>query len=120
MRTALLVALLLVSTVVSAQEPIVTKVDDFSAKIVISNTNDKDGVKTTVSQEKIFTLDELLTAKTASETALKSWQDEATKAQENITLQTNQIALWAKLIKDMTDLGCISKPIEQPTEEVIK
>ena len=116
MRTALLVAILLIATPVFATE-LVEKVDDFSAKITISNITDKDNIKTTISQEKIFTLDELLTAKTASETALKSWQDELTKSQENITIQTNQIALWQKLIDDCKTAGIIEKPIEQPTEK---
>lgn len=102
-------------TVKCFAEPIVEKVDAYSAKITISNVSDKDRVKTTVSQEKIFTLDELLTAKTASETALKSWQDEAQKSQENITIQTNQIALWASLIDQCKASGIIEKP--KPIEE---
>jgi len=112
MRIALLVAILLIATPVFATE-LVEKVDDFSAKITISNVNEKDGVKTTVSQEKVFSLDELLTAKIASETALKSWQDEATKAQENITLQTTQIALWSKLIAECEKQGIKAKVVEE-------
>ncbi len=112
MRTALLVALLLISTSVFATET-VEKISDTQAKITISNVSDKDGVKTTLSQEKVFTLDELNAAKALSENALKSWQDEATKAQENITLQTTQIALWSKLIAECEKQGIKAKVIEE-------
>jgi len=80
-------------------EETVPKIDPYTASITVSSTNIKDGTETTVSQKRNFTLDELLTAKTASETALKSWQDEKKKAEDNITLQTTQIELWSKLIR---------------------
>ena len=99
-------------------EETVIKVDDYSAKITISSVNDKDGVKTTISQEKVFTLDELNTAKTASEAALKSWQDEVKKCEDNITLQTNQITLWQKLIDKCKTTGIVSKPTVKPEVEV--
>ena len=96
----------------------VEKVDDYSAKITLSNVTDKEGVKTTVTQERVFTLDDLITAKQMSETALKSWQDNKVKVDENILIQTNQIALWAKLIKDCEDAGVVKKP--EPVEETAK
>ena len=103
-------------------EETVLKVDDYSAKITISNITEKDGVKTTLSQERVFTLTELNTAKSMSENALKSWQDAKVKADENIVIQTNQIALWQSLIDECILQGIIEKPepIEQPIEQPIE
>ena len=106
-------------------EPKVEKIDNYKAKITLSNTTDKEGVKTTVTQEKTFTLKELEAGKVASETALKSWVDNKVKCDENIAIQTAQVALWDKLIADTKALGIIEEsgikePIEEPTEEPTK
>lgn len=98
-------------------EEVVEKIDDYSAKITISSVADKDGVKTTVSQEKVFTLEELNTAKAQSESALQSWQAEKIKAEENITVQAAQVALWEKLIDDCKAAGVIDKPIGKTSTE---
>lgn len=103
----------------SAEEPKIKKLDNYSARITISNVNEKEGVKTTVSQEKTFTLEELTKARAMSEGALKSWQDESVKCNENIALQTNQVALWDKLIVDTKAAGIIEKPtLEKPIEAI--
>jgi len=98
-------------------EETVPKIDPYTASITVSSTNIKDGTETTVSQKRNFTLDELLTAKTASETALKSWQDGATKCNENITLQTTQIALWQKLIDEFAKQNIVAKPVKATEEQ---
>ncbi len=109
--------LLCLSQSALGQEPVVEKVDDYSAKITISNVNEKDGIKTTVSQEKVFTLEELSQAKTASESASKSWQDEKKKCEDNIVQQTTQIALWDSLIKKCEAEGIKVKATEEKTGE---
>ena len=92
----------------------VEKVDGYSAKVVISNITDREGLKTTVTQERVFTLEELQHGKAASEKALASWQDEAKKVADNITIQTSQVALWQRLIDEYAKQGIIEKPKEEP------
>jgi len=92
---------------------LVEKINEFSAKVTISNIKQDKDVKTTVTQEKIFSLDELNSAKTASETALKSWEDNKIKCDENIAIQTEQVALWDRLINESVKQGVVVKPIEK-------
>lgn len=91
----------------------VEKVDDYSAKFTVSNVQEKDGVKTTITSEKVFTLEELTQAKAQSETALKSWQDEKKKAEDNIVVQTAQIKLWDDAITEFKAKGIVEKPKEE-------
>ena len=94
-------------------EETVTKVDEYSAKIVITSVTENAKMKNTNTQEFTATLDELNYAKTASEQALKSWQDEKKKCEANITLQTNQLALAQRLIDEATKQGVVVKPVEE-------
>ena len=126
LRNGLIISLVLWAMIfgvaICFAEPVVEKVDNYKAKITLSNTTDKDGVKTTVSQEKTFTLKELEAGKVASETALQSWVDAKVKAEENIAIQTAQVALWDKLIADTKASGVIEEPVEpikEPVEELI-
>jgi len=87
----------------------VVKVDDYSANITISETNEVDGVRTSISREKRFTLKELEESKSSAEAALKSWQEEKVKAETNIAEQTNRVAMWDRLILEAKNLKIIEK-----------
>jgi len=108
MKSFLAILIVLGLSVPVWAEETVTKLDANSVRITISNVSDKEGVKTTISQEKTFTLDELTSAKSASESALKSWEDAKKKADENIAIQTEQVALWDRLIAESTKQGIVS------------
>ena len=95
-------------------EPVITKVDEFNAKVVVSNVSEKEGTKTTVSQERNFSLEEVTRASEATDTALKSWQDEKVKCDENIAIQEKQKALWKSIKDEMILQGVQEKPIEEP------
>ncbi len=90
-------------------EETVEKIDENTVKVTISSVNEKEGVKTTLSQERNFTLEGLLERKAASEKALQSWQDVKIKAEENIALQTAQVAMWERLLANSEGLGVVAK-----------
>lgn len=114
MKLVLIMTILLMSTQCLADEQI-SKVDEYTAKVTITNIAEKDDVKTTLSQEKNFTLAELKERKASAEGSLASWQKAKAETEANITKQTEQIALWDRLIKSFGDQGIIDKP-----EPVIK
>ena len=114
MKILLIAVLMFVATRCLADEQI-SKVDEYTGKITITNIAEKDDVKTTLSQEKNFTLAELKERKTQSEASLASWQKAKAETEANITKQTEQVALWDRLIKSFGDQGIIDKP-----EPVIK
>ncbi len=97
----------------------VEKIDDYTAKIEISNIVDENNIKTTITQEKNFTLTELLQAKSAAETALKTWQDKIAETNSNIELQTKQIEMWDRLIVLAKEQGIIEKLEKTVLEETV-
>lgn len=104
----------------SFAEETVEKVDDYTAKITISSTTEKDGIKTFLSQEKNFTLDEIKKSKSQAEQALKSWQDKMVEAEKNIRIQTDeQIAMWDRLLIEMAKKEIIEKPVITESKEII-
>ena len=109
MKLLLIMIVLLVATQCLADEQI-SKVDKYTAKVIITNIAEKDDVKTTLSQEKNFTLAELNERKASAEGSLASWQKAKAETETNIIKQTEQIALWDRLIKGFGDQGIIDKP----------
>ena len=109
MKLLLIMIVLLVATQCLADEQI-SKVDKYTAKVIITNIAEKDDVKTTLSQEKNFTLAELNERKASAEGSLASWQKAKAETEANITKQTEQIALWDRLIAGFGDQGIIDKP----------
>jgi hypothetical protein len=91
----------------------VDKIDEYSGRLTVTNIVERDGVKNTNIQEKVFTVDELNQAKAMSEQALKSWQDKKKECDDNIALQQEQIALWDRQIAEFGKQGIISKPKEE-------
>ena len=99
MRTVILFIVLLTSTLCSAGE-IITKISDTEINLMKSDTTETSDYKITVSTETPYTLEELRYHKTRAEQALASWQEAKVKVEDNIAMQTEQIAMWDRVIKE--------------------
>jgi len=74
----------------------IEKVSDYAAKITTTDT---------VVKEKTYSLADLTQHKSASETALASWEQAKVNAEENIEIQQAQVAEWQRLIDELIRVG---------------
>jgi len=87
----------------------IEKVSDYCAKITTTET---------VVKERTYSLAELLQHKSASETALASWEQARVNANLNIEIQAEQIAEWDRIIAEFKGAGVVEEPVKSETQVV--
>ena len=107
MKTVITILLLIISltSTISSAEETVTKISDTEINLIKSDTTETLDYKVTVSTEVPYTLEELYYHKTQAEQALASWQEAKVKIEDNIAMQTEQIAMWDRVISEAEKLG---------------